>query len=104
MIRRGGCPTAGMAAASAAGPARRPGRRTRAPTGRTRQMERMSLVASARTEIGKNAVKKVRQAGLVPAVLYGRGRAPVALAVDRRALLGALRTEAGRNVLIDLRV
>ncbi len=67
-------------------------------------MERMSLVASARTEIGKNAVKKVRQAGLVPAVLYGRGRAPVALAVDRRALLGALRTEAGRNVLIDLRV
>ena len=67
-------------------------------------MERMSLVASTRTEIGKNAVKKVRQAGLVPAVLYGRGRAPVPLAVDRRALLGALRTEAGRNILIDLRV
>lgn len=67
-------------------------------------MERINLVASPRSEVGKNAVKKVRQAGLVPAVLYGRGRAPVSLAVDRKALLGALRTEAGRNVLIDLRV
>ncbi|HLW60549.1 MAG TPA: 50S ribosomal protein L25 [bacterium] len=67
-------------------------------------MERISLAASPRVELGKNAVKRVRQAGLVPAVLYGRGRTPVALTVDRKALLGALRTEAGRNVLIDLRV
>jgi large subunit ribosomal protein L25 len=67
-------------------------------------MERISLAATPRAEIGKNAVKKVRQAGLVPAVLYGRGRAPLPLAIDRRALLLALQTEAGRNVLIDLRV
>ena len=67
-------------------------------------MERLSLAATSRHAIGKNAVKKVRQAGLVPAVLYGRGRTPLAVAVDRRALLGALHTGAGRNVLIDLRV
>ncbi|OLD44309.1 MAG: hypothetical protein AUI83_17290 [Armatimonadetes bacterium 13_1_40CM_3_65_7] len=67
-------------------------------------MERINLTAVLRPEIGKNAVKRVRKAGLVPAVLYGRNHAPMPLAIDRRALLGALRTEAGRNVLIDLQV
>ena len=67
-------------------------------------MERVSLVAQPRAELGKNAVKRVRNAGMVPAVLYGRSRTPVPLAIDRKALLGALQTEAGRNVLIDLRV
>ena len=67
-------------------------------------MERVSLVAQPRPEVGKNAVKRVREAGMVPAVLYGRSRAPVPLAIDRKALLGALHTEAGRNVLIDLQV
>jgi len=67
-------------------------------------MERISLSAVLRVDVGKNAVKRVRKAGLVPAVLYGRNRTPVALAIDRRALAGALQTEAGRNVLIDLQV
>ncbi len=67
-------------------------------------MERISLVALPRPEIGKNAVKRVRQAGRVPAVLYGRDRPSLPLSLDRKALLGALHTEAGRNVLIDLHV
>jgi large subunit ribosomal protein L25 len=67
-------------------------------------MERVRLVAQPRPEVGKNAVKRVRQAGMVPAVLYGRNLSPMPLAIDRKALLGALRTEAGRNVLIDLQV
>jgi len=67
-------------------------------------MERISLVALPRPEVGKNAVKRVRKAGMVPAVLYGRKREPMPLAIDRRALQGALHTEAGRNVLIDLEV
>jgi large subunit ribosomal protein L25 len=67
-------------------------------------MERIKLVALPRPEIGKNAVKRVRHAGRVPAVLYGRNRAPLPLSLDRKALLGALQTEAGRNVLIDLNV
>ncbi len=67
-------------------------------------MERVSLVAQPRPEVGKNAVKRVRQAGMVPAVLYGRNRGSVPLAIDRKALLNALHTEAGRNVLIDLQV
>ncbi len=66
-------------------------------------MERVSLSAAARTATGKNAVKKIRKDGLVPAILYGRARASLPLAVGRKDLLGALAT-GGRNVLIDLRL
>jgi large subunit ribosomal protein L25 len=66
-------------------------------------MERVSLSAEARTATGKNAVKKIRQQGLVPAILYGRARTSLPLAVGRKDLLGALAT-GGRNVLIDLKI
>ena len=46
-------------------------------------MERVRLVAQPRPEVGKNAVKRVRQAGMVPAVLYGRNLSPMPLAIDR---------------------
>jgi large subunit ribosomal protein L25 len=67
-------------------------------------MERVTLVARPRSELGKNAVKRVRQAGLVPAVVYGRHAAARPVAIERKALLSALQTEAGRNVLIDLQI
>src|ERR1700730_7445808 len=67
-------------------------------------MERVRLIAQPRSELGENAVKRVRRAGMVPAVLYGRSLGAMPLAIDRKALLGALHTEAGRNVLIDLQV
>ncbi len=65
-------------------------------------MERISLSAVTRSAVGKNAVKKVRQEGFVPAILYGRARDPLALSVGRKDLLGAL--ASGRNVLIDLTI
>ncbi len=65
-------------------------------------MERISLSAVTRSAVGKNAVKKVRQEGFVPAILYGRARDPLALSVGRKELLGAL--ASGRNVLIDLKI
>ena len=65
-------------------------------------MERVSLSAVTRSAVGKNAVKKIRQEGLVPAVLYGRARDPLALSIGRKELVGAL--ASGRNVLIDLKI
>jgi large subunit ribosomal protein L25 len=35
------------------------------------------LVATARTDFGKGAARRTRRAGLIPAVLYGHGTAPV---------------------------
>lgn len=66
-------------------------------------MERVSLSALERTATGKSGAKRARREGLVPAVLYGRGRTPRALSVGRKDLVSALHT-AGRNALIDLRI
>jgi large subunit ribosomal protein L25 len=35
------------------------------------------LVATARTDFGKGAARRTRRAGLIPAVIYGHGTAPV---------------------------
>src|SRR5579859_3161264 len=66
-------------------------------------MERVSLSALERTATGKGAAKRARREGLVPAVLYGRGRTPRAVSLGRKDLVAALHT-AGRNALIDLRI
>jgi large subunit ribosomal protein L25 len=65
-------------------------------------MAEVKLKAEIRSEVGKGAARRSRRAGKVPAVLYGRGMEPVALAVDRRELVTALHTEAGMNVLLEL--
>jgi large subunit ribosomal protein L25 len=64
----------------------------------------VTLEAEARSGTGKGVTRKLRAAGKVPAVLYGRGVAPEPVSVDRMALMRAFKTEAGRNVLIDLKV
>jgi large subunit ribosomal protein L25 len=62
------------------------------------------LDATRREADGKGAARRLRAAGKVPAVVYGRGLEPVSVAVDSRDLYHVLHTEAGTNVLIELRV
>jgi large subunit ribosomal protein L25 len=66
-------------------------------------MERVSLSAQERAATGKGGAKRTRRDGLVPAVVYGRGRTPRPVALGRKELVSALHT-AGRNALIDLRI
>ena len=47
-------------------------------------MASASLGATARTESGKGAARKLRAAGNVPGVIYGHGREPQALAINAR--------------------
>jgi large subunit ribosomal protein L25 len=67
-------------------------------------MDQVSLRAEPRTEFGSRVGRRLRRAGSVPAVVYGRGLDPVSVAVDRRELHAALHTEAGSNALINLEV
>lgn len=67
-------------------------------------MDQVSLRAEPRTVAGTRPSKRLRGAGKVPAVLYGRGLDPQSLVVDRRELYAALHTEAGANALINLEV
>ena len=46
----------------------------------------------------------VRSAGLIPAVVYGKGMQPVSVAVDSKGFMAVMRGSAGRNALITLNV
>src|ERR687885_752946 len=63
------------------------------------------LEAVARDTFGKNEARRTRREGKVPAVLYGGdGHNATSIAVDPRALLKILHSEAGQNTLISLKM
>jgi large subunit ribosomal protein L25 len=62
-----------------------------------------ALVVEARTGTGKGVARRLRAGGRIPGVLYGRGREPLPIALDPRALERALRA-GGANTLLDLTV
>lgn len=65
-------------------------------------MTKISLAASSRELIGKK-VKKLRAKGLIPAVVYGRGRDPEALSVDAKDFRRVYQ-QAGSGTLVDLAI
>jgi large subunit ribosomal protein L25 len=52
----------------------------------------------------KNAARRVRVAGKIPAVLYGPGHEPVAVEVDPKQILKILYSETGHNTIFDVEV
>jgi large subunit ribosomal protein L25 len=62
------------------------------------------LSVQRRDALGKGPVRRLRRAGLVPAVLYGGGIEPVALAVAPAEVQRALHAHAGGGVLVNVRV
>jgi large subunit ribosomal protein L25 len=67
-------------------------------------MDQVTLRAEVGRETGSRSSRRLRRAGQVPAVVYGRGLEPLSVSVDRRDLYGVLHTEAGLNALINLEV
>ncbi len=67
-------------------------------------MTEVSLAVDATRPTGSAAARRLRAAGKVPAVLYGHGVEPRAVAIDRRSLRAALAGEAGVNTLLSLDV
>src|SRR5687767_7494980 len=62
------------------------------------------LKAERREGSGKGAARKVRALGKVPAVVYGHGEDPLHVSVDAKELWHVLHTDAGLNVMIDVKV
>lgn len=68
-------------------------------------MAETALQAQKREGTGKGAGRKLRAAGRIPAVMYGRGESNVTLSLEPRALEKVLAgSHAGMNTLIDLTV
>jgi large subunit ribosomal protein L25 len=55
-------------------------------------------------KFNKNAARRVRVAGKIPAVLYGVGHEPVAVEVDPKQISRILFSEAGHNTIFDVEV
>jgi len=67
-------------------------------------MEVGKLEVRIRRDHGKGYAHKLRQAGKIPAVCYGGGEEPIALALDPRALKDALDPEKRQNTVITMTV
>ncbi len=61
------------------------------------------VTAKPRTgKFNKNAARRVRAAGQIPAVLYGAGNEPVAVEVDPKHISKILYSESGHNTIFDV--
>ena len=67
-------------------------------------MERLKLNAQLREEKGKEKIKKMRNGGEVPGVVYKKGSRTLSVKINKKELFDVLHTKAGENVLLDLEI
>lgn len=53
---------------------------------------------------GKNANKRLRKSGRIPAVMYGPGKPPIAVSVNPNEVKSILYSESGRNTIFSISV
>lgn len=65
-------------------------------------MQQTQMKIEARTSTGKGISRRLRAAGRIPGIVYGRGVEPVAVSLEPKALNTAIAGEGGLNNLITL--
>jgi large subunit ribosomal protein L25 len=55
-------------------------------------------------KFNKNAARRIRVTGQIPAILYGAGQEPVAIEVDPKQISRILFSETGHNTIFDVQV
>jgi large subunit ribosomal protein L25 len=63
-----------------------------------------SVEAEAREDFGKNAARRLRQAGRIPAVVYGGGGPSIPIVIDPQRISEILRSESGHNAIFTLEI
>ena len=63
-----------------------------------------NLNGEQRTGVGKGFARKLRAAGRIPAVYYGRGEQPISLIMNAKEVETLIHGSAGANVIVDLMV
>jgi large subunit ribosomal protein L25 len=66
--------------------------------------KQVKLTAERRTVTGRSAVRKLKAAGLVPAVIYGAKDKAETLQVSKRDISAMLSHAAGENILVELEI
>ncbi len=62
----------------------------------------ISISAEPRSSRGKNEARRLRQRGLIPAIIYGAFQKPVAVAVSPKEMLRILHSHTGHNTIFDV--
>ena len=62
------------------------------------------IKAQKRTPGGKNVNRRLRESGIIPAILYGPGKEPVVISVDPQIVQEILHSESGRNSIFTINV
>jgi large subunit ribosomal protein L25 len=65
-------------------------------------MERVRLEVKPREQVGSRESRRLRREGLIPGVLYGRGKAPHTICVPERELRRALTGDHGLHAILDV--
>ena len=65
-------------------------------------MPEIQVKAEERTVLGKNSSRRLRRAGKIPVVFYGRGIDSVSLTLDPRDLMHVLKSEHGQNTIFQV--
>lgn len=66
-------------------------------------IKHFEMEVSAREGRGKNAARRLRATGKVPATLYGLGQDAVSLALDTKSMIRLLSSPTERNRVLDLK-
>jgi large subunit ribosomal protein L25 len=76
------------------------------PGGQRREKHVSDIVLNAqiREGTGTSAVRKLRDAGRIPAVVYGHGLDPLSLSIDGKEMTDLFRSVSIENTIIDLKV
>ena len=66
--------------------------------------QQLDMAAQPRAERGKNAARRLRAAGKVPAILYGLGKDSVSVSLDGKEITRLLQSPSGHNQILNLKV
>jgi large subunit ribosomal protein L25 len=67
-------------------------------------MSELTIEVTKREQLGKNANRRLRASGQIPAVVYGGGLDPLAISVSTRKIEELLRTEGGEHAVFQLQL
>ena len=82
--------------------AREGGRRSQLHSPAEMTGERIRLEVSERDGRGSRDARRLRKTGMIPGVLYGRGKKPHAICIPERSLRAALTGGAGLHAILDV--
>jgi large subunit ribosomal protein L25 len=67
-------------------------------------MDQITVEAKPRDDRGKNAARRLRRQGQVPAVLYGGNGNSITLAVNAKQVAAILRSQSGHNTIFKVKL